>query len=461
MVSGLHDKRGVVVKVLRGGRGECATAKCGLGLAEVFASRLGFWSDCRRMVPPRRDVTQGYSTVSVVSSVIHGLLSGGRGLSSTEPLRGDGPLLKLLGLDRAPSAGTVEEVVKYLGSLEGGHAGLSRLLASQCRKALACEVRPEVLDEEGWFVVWADGTVLEVEGKCFKGLKRIDGKWGQLFCACFAGPYLAACDMAGEGVGEQSLVRRFVGEVFEGVAKPMRLARNTLFVLDSLHGDEPTLKLLESFEGAHYIVGGNKLKTMRENLAERPEHEWKPVRSDPRSGRREEAVCRFRIQCADWPHSRLAVGRRWKNKDEMIFNYSGVITDLSEDNGRVRARMERLKVGFELAVWSLYDFKQARENGWKELLDDMGLHHPPTADPKNGAIFYAIAALALNLATGVRRLGLRGPDRNMRLWRLRRELFDVAGRVAVRSRRAWLTVLDARDWISDKILQAAHRLALL
>ena len=461
MVSGLYDKRPVVVKILRGGRRECATAKSGVGLAEILASRLGLWSDCRRQVAPRRDVTQGYSTVSVVSSVVHGLLSGGRGFGSTEAMRGDRPLLKLLGLDRAPSAETVEEVVKYLGSLDDGHAGLSRLLVSQCRKYLAHEVRRQVLDEDGWFRVWADGTVLEVEGKCFKGLKRIDGKWGQLFCACFAGPYLAACDMAGEGVGEQTLVRRFVGEVVERVVKPSRLAGNTLFLLDSLHGDGPTLDLLESFEATHYIVGGNKLQTMREELATRPEHEWAPIKSDPRSGRCEEAVCRFRIQCADWPQSRLAVGRRWKDKGEMIFNYSGVITDLTSANERVAARMKRTKQSFERVILALYDSKQANENGWKELLEDMGLHHPPTADPKNGAIFYAMAAVALNLATGVRRLGLQGPDQTMRLWRLRRDLFDIAGRVGVSARRACVTILDARDWLTDKLMQAAHRLALL
>jgi hypothetical protein len=440
-----------------------ATAKAGLGLAESMAQKLGLWSQCRRKVAGRRDPNQGFETTAVIASVVHGLLSGGKGFRSTEALRGDEPLLKLVGLSAAPSAETVEEVTKYLGGHTDGHTGLSETLIGLCHRLLALEQRRDVLDRDGWFNVWADGTVLEVEGRCFEGKKYIDGKWGQLFVGCFAGPYIAACDFAGAGEGEQALVHRFVPEVMRDVVRPMGLAKQALLLLDSLHGDGPMLDCLESesMSGTHYIVGANKLSRVKVELADMPEFAWQSVKSNPSTGRHDEAVCEFWLQCEEWSAKRLCVGRRWKNKDEMIWNYSGVITSLRRDHPRVAARMAREKLSFAETIWQLYDHKQAMENQWKDMLADMGLHHPPSRKPADNAIFYAMGALALNLSVGLRRLAMEGEDRFMRLWRLRREIFDVAGSVMLHARRAWLTLLDARDWVLIKIEQAAARLARL
>jgi hypothetical protein len=368
-----------------------------------------------------------------------------------------------LGLAAAPSAETVEEVTKYLGGHSQGHTGLSQTLGVMCRKFLGLEQRRDVLDRDGWFSLWADGTVLEVEGRQFEGLKYIDGKWGQLFVGCFAGPYVAACDFAGEGEGEQALVHRFVPAVMEDIVRPLGLAKHTLVLLDSLHGDGPMLDELESpaMSATHYIVGANKLTRVGQELAQMPEPLWVSVKSDPGSGRHDEAVCTFWLQCESWATKRLCVGKRWKNKDEVIWNYSGVITSLRSDHPRVAARMQRDKLCFAQVIWRLYDHKQAMENQWKDMLVDMGLHHPPSRKPADNAIFYAMAALAMNLTVGLRRLALEGDDRRMRLWRLRRELFDVAGSVMLHSRRAWLTVLDARDRVLTRIEQAAMRLARL
>ena len=463
MVNGLQRKTGVVVKFSRSRGRDCATAKAGLGLAESMAQKLGLWSLCRRKVAGRRDPRQGFETTAVIASVVHGLLSGGKGFRSTQAMRGDEPLLKLVGLPSAPSAETVEEVTKYLGGHAEGHQGLSETLSCLCQRLLGLEKRHDLLDRDGWFPVWADGTLLEVEGRCFEGIKCIDGKWGQLFVGCFAGPYVAACDFAGESEGEETVVRRFVSDVMRDVVRPKGLAKQTLLLLDSLHGDGPTLDLLESqpMSPTHYIVGANKLARTRVELAEMPEFVWQPIKSNPKAGRYDEAVCEIWLQCEKWPAKRLCVGRRWKNKGEMIWNYSGVVTNLRREHPRVAARMQRERLSFAETIWRLYDRKQAMENQWKDMLADMGLHHPPSRRPADNAIFYAMAALALNLSAGLRRLVLDGEDRFMRLWRLRREVFDVAGSVMLHARRAWLTLLDARDWVLTRIEHAAMRLAKL
>ena len=115
MVNGLQTMRTRVVKVELAGQGDPrVTAKGGLVVVQGVARRLGLWTEARRILPGRKDATQGFETTAIVASLVHGLLSGGRGFSATEPMRGDEPLLKMLGLKRAPSAETVEEVVKYL-----------------------------------------------------------------------------------------------------------------------------------------------------------------------------------------------------------------------------------------------------------------------------------------------------------------------------------------------------------
>ena len=83
------------------------TSRGGLSLAQSVARRMRLISDARRHLPARKDPSQGFETSAVALSLIHGLLSGGRGWQATESMRGDGPLLKLLGLKRAPSAETV------------------------------------------------------------------------------------------------------------------------------------------------------------------------------------------------------------------------------------------------------------------------------------------------------------------------------------------------------------------
>jgi hypothetical protein len=392
------------------------------------------------------------------------MLSGGQGFCATEPLREDTPLLGILGLNAAPSAKTVERVTKHLGGLDG-QGGLGRLLAQQASRLIQNERRHELLDEEGWLRVWGDGTVLEVEGRNFEACKNIDGKWGQLAAGCFVGPYLTAIDFAGEGEGEQSLVRRFLAGVVDCVVRPLGFAKQTLVLLDSLHGDGPTLDLLESpgLGQTRYVVGANKLARAAATLSELPEFCWvaDPARETARRGWTESALATCWVECEGWSRKRLCVGRRYKKPGDMIYYYSAVLTNIERDNPRVLRLMKRKALSFEQAVWHLYNAKQAMENQWKDLLIDLGLHHPPSAKVRANAAFYAMAALAYNLATGLRRLLFTGADRVMRLWRVRRETFGVPARVARHGREVMVRLLDARPRIVNRILVAMTNLMRL
>ena len=87
MVNKVHRMKARVVKVEKAKEKDpVATSKGGLALVQNTAQHLRFYSDARRELPGRKDPRQGYSTVVVMSRLVHGLLSGGHGFSATEPM---------------------------------------------------------------------------------------------------------------------------------------------------------------------------------------------------------------------------------------------------------------------------------------------------------------------------------------------------------------------------------------
>jgi hypothetical protein len=435
-----------------------ATAKAGLALAQTLARRTRLAGDIERHLPARRDPTQGFTVPAVLTALAHGLLSGGRGFSATEPLRGDGPLLSLLGLNRAPSAETVEEVIKYLAKAE---APMEELLCRQARRLIERSPRPALMaDKHNDFVaVWGDGSLLEVQGRGFDAIKTIGGARGQMAAGCFVGPYAAGLTVAGEGRGEQTVVRESIAAAVGQVLRPCKLLGQTLFLLDSLYGDGPTLDELESYKGAHYVVGAQKLTAAEKVMTNLPEVCWRDTGADKRRGWAASGVTTAWLQCEEWDKKRAMVCRRWRNEGELFWNYAAVLTDLTAVEPRIAKRMRGGGAGFEETVWGLYGRKQAMENQWKELLNDLGLHHPPCAKAAVNAVFYAAAALAYNLAVGVRLIGLEGEDRRMRLWRLRRDVFDMAGRTMRHGRTVTVRLLADCGERMDRLLAAMGRLA--
>ena len=467
MVNKVQRMRSRVVKVEKAPENERgATAKGGLALIQALARKLRVWSEGRKLLPERKDPTQGFELIPVVASLVFGLLSGGRGFVATEPLREDGPLLKLLGIKRAPCAKTVENVVKYLG-LETAGAGMKSLLTMLHRFVCRAVDRSQLSDLRscfGFVPVWADGSLLEVAGKCFDSIKYKESQRGQMCVGAFVGPWLTGIDFCGEGKGEgeETYGRRLIDEAILNVLRPKKLMKRALILLDSLYGDGPTLDQLEGYrEKPFYIIGVQGLKEAQRVMDEMAEVQWRDTGAQHKYGWSASGVGLAWLQCKEWPRKRLMVCRRWKKEGEMIWNYAAVVTNLSKNQRQVAGLMKERNLCFEDAIWLLYGHKQAMENQWKDLLADMGLHHPPCAKAQVNAIYYAIAGLAYNLSVGVRRLALEGSNRRMRLWRLRRDVFDLCSRAAEHGRSVTMLFIDAREHLIDQLLIAMGRIARL
>jgi len=448
MVTGLKQQAVKAIKVEFAD--EPATAWGGMALAERLALRLGLWNHLARAMPARRGAR--YSWPAAIKALAAGLLTGSRGTYAAEEVRTDAGLLRMLGLAGAPEEASVWRLLQQLGQGELEEI-LSSVQLAWTRRVLASARRRELL-VEGWLPVFGDGTLLEGSRRR-EGTKHLKDKGsGLMWTAVFAGPVAAAQALAGPGEGETSCLRRLLPRVIEEALEPLKLKRRALVLLDSLHGDGPTLDEIEEL-GVHYIVGANKLAATQKTLADQPEWVWEECGAREEAGWSESALCVCWIQCEGWSKKRLVAGRRWRREGDFVYHYSGVMTDLSPGDlkpGRGRGE------SFARRVWRLYDRKGAMEIGFKELLDDLGGHHPPCERLAGNRGFYAVATLAHTLGRAVDLIGgnsgerggarrrdgrrrKRARPRSMRLWRLRRRLLALPARIAVHGRTVKVKLL--------------------
>lgn len=433
--------------------GEAVTSFGGMAITGRFWCRLGVERLLEKNLPYRR----GYTLVDVVKSAIGGLLTGARGTFATEGVRQDPAFLKLLGLSRAPEEATFWRALADAGE-EKGLAGLEETTLTLARRAVERAPVSSVI-QGGFFRLFIDATMLEGSPRR-EGTKYIGGKGeGLVWTVGFAGSFPVAQRLAasGEGEGEQTHAREILKRIDEKLLGPSGMRKKALVLMDSLHGNGPTLDVVEGLE-LRYVIGAGSLERTSSVLAAQPECQWTPTPEDDKArGVEDSGVCTAWIQCEGWKKKRLLVGRRWKRKGEMLWNYAGVLTNLERDDPRLRAKNSG---AFARKVWALYDHKGACENHFKNLLTDLGLHHPPCQRWQRNAGFYAIGALAGLLASAFDVLTSRPSKQRRRIATLRRWVLAVPARIARHSRTITATVLGLserwRAWLEDRFRRAAR-----
>ena len=302
MVNRLQKIKQVVVKSAEGRSNlPRVTSNGGLVLVQRLAQRLGVWNRLERDMPQRKDPSQGFTMSAVLSALCHGLLAGGRGFSATEPMREDGPLLAMLGLQRAPSAETVEEVVKYVAAQPAGVQAVNHVLAESAAALVARSALKDMATCAGFIPAWTDGSLLEVTGKSFDSIKVKESQRGQICVGSFIGPYATGMDFALEGEGELTVGRRLMDQSVERVLRPQKLMDKTLFLLDSLYGNGPTLDQIESYrERPAYIVGVMGLQRAMRTAAEIVEEQWRDTGEQPSRGWEASGVALAWLECEGW-----------------------------------------------------------------------------------------------------------------------------------------------------------------
>ena len=453
------EKKDRVVKA-RWADEEAITAWGGLALAERLAHRTRLWSDARRELPRRTRTAAGYDSTTVLASMIHGLLSGSRGTYAAEPLREDEALRRLVGLEQGvPEEATVWRALGQWADQDGAEA-MGRVQRRQCRRLIQ-STPIQAMRHRGFTPVFVDGTWLEVGRETkFEGVKVFDGVAKLMLSTLWVGPYLAAQRFAVQGQGELTASLELIEPAWKEIVRPAGLAERVLFLADALYGNQTGLKAFEACRGARYVVGAGALSDVERVAAEQPETQWKNTGADPRRGWAESATCVHKFQGGDWDRTRTVVTRRYRLENEMFARYASVLTNLEPSDPRIVRLMNAERISFAQAVGRLYDHKQAMENQFKDALSDLGLHHPPCRELARNEVFYAVAALALNLAVGVRRIGLGRAEGAMRLWRLRREFFAIPARVAHHARQMKAQLYSTSNRLRGSFSAALERLAV-
>lgn len=194
MMTSLHPKPAHTIKLEFAD--EKITAFGGLALCERLASRLGLWRSVGGELPRRRGQ---YDWLTIVKSMVHGLLSGSRGTWAAEEVREDEALLGLAG---APEEVTVWRALEEMGALQGS-GRLARIQNIWTGRILNRAPRRDLL-HDGFVPVFCDGTLLEGSRRR-EGTKYMEDKGaGLLWTTIFVGPLIAAQRLAGEGEGEQA-----------------------------------------------------------------------------------------------------------------------------------------------------------------------------------------------------------------------------------------------------------------
>jgi hypothetical protein len=108
----------------------------------------------------------------------------------------------------------------------------------------------------GFLPVFIDGTLLEGSDKreATKSIK--DKGTGLMWTLGFVGPLPVAQRLSakGEGEGEATHARTLIEQIDEKVLVPTKMKKDALVLINSLHGNGPTLDILEK-RNLLYIIG--------------------------------------------------------------------------------------------------------------------------------------------------------------------------------------------------------------
>ena len=441
-----------------------ASSFAGLSVVEKFASHFGVWTFAIKKLSDRRGI---YDRLDLLKAAVAGFLSGSRGSLLVDGVRQDDALLRDMGIGKLPGEKVFCEDLKRFGSGEVLRA-MHRTVAYTARRVLK-RIEPEDIQiNHGFIPLFGDGTLLE-GSRHREGTKYIKDKGlGLMWGAWMLGPMVVSQHLCADGEGEQSALMNSLDDVLVHVVTPLRWRSRILVMMDSLHGDEPTLDRMDR-EWLRYVIGANKLKEVKERLQGLPEDVWTDVPEKHRTkGYVEEQTCTAYVQCESWQKKRMVFGKRFRRDGDLVWNYTGIFCNIPPARIGCRRQIDQ---SYSLKIWKLYSLKMGMEDRLKDLLLDLAGHKPPCRELEKNRGYYALLSLAHNLARGIdlicgaqnrRDLHRRGKRANarMRISTLRRHLFTLPGFITVHSRKATVKLIGGGAanlrWFEEYWLAIAH-----
>lgn len=441
-----------------------ASSFAGLSLVERFASRLAVWTYAEKKLSERRGI---YDRLDLVKSAVAGFLSGARGSLLIDAVRQDDALLRDMGIEQLPGEKVFCEDLNRFGS-GGVLNAMHRIISFSVRKILK-RIEPEDIQiKHGFIPLFGDGSLLE-GSKRREGTKYIKEKGlGLMWGVWMLGPMVVSQHLCADGEGEKSALMNSLEDVLSHAVLPLHWRSRVLVMMDSLHGDGPTLERLEQ-ERLRYVIGANKLTEVKERLQDQPEDVWTEVPETQRTkGYIEEQTCTAYVQCESWEKKRTVFGKRFRRDGDLVWNYTGIFCNIP--SARIGCQ-QQTEQSYSLKIWKLYSLKMGMEDRLKDLLLDLAGHKPPCQELEKNRGYYALLTLAHNLARGIdlvcgapkrRKLRQKGnrAHARMRISTLRRHLFALPGFITVHARKATIRLIGGGranlDWFEDYWRSISH-----
>lgn len=446
-----------------------ATPHAGGALLARVMRRLGV-RHCTSLLPARRETAE-YKAADSAEALIVGLLMGGKGLGAAEILRNDEDLAEIAGIKGlVAEEASMNRVLADMAGLPYRKMNEAYELVAdneaadlfdnsnkpRRRRVVTGEVEnacKESMEQLGAFnnaiaaraakaigakstmagpftLLFGDATDLEVRGSSFDAARRDhNGNKSMRLMTVMCGPLVHGSDLLPGASDEATAMRPLLERSFAAIQKTLGGRRKYLSLMDAAYAEAEVINWHKE-NGAHFIIGANRLRVPLQKLAEESALHWRDSGADLQRGWEESQVAAFTYKADSWIHPVTIIARRYRKIGEMFFKYSFIATDLEP---RDLPSNKLRKIGYCSTVWSFYNRKQAQENHYKTLLSDLGLHHPPSSRFGINQVFYGLAIAAANIAFVMRFRVMTGEafekarDAGIRLWRLREKYLRIAG----------------------------------
>lgn len=404
---------------------ERLTSLGGLVVLEELARGVGLWEDVDRVLEGPKS-GRGYPPRAFVRALGWMLHAGGRRLEDLRELRAEQGVLKALGLEAVPDAGTVGDWLRRQG--EAGAEALEEVNQRLVRPCLEAEDEEVTLD--------VDATEIEAEKQeaqwTYNQVQGYMPMLGYVNGVCVEYEFREGNQSPGAGILE--FARRCERALPEGKKIYFRSDSAAYQAAVINHYSQP---------GRRFTITADLDAAVKREIQNLPETAWTAYRTPDDIATDRQIAETVHAMNGTEQAFRLIV-LRWPNPQPNLFEasaygYHAVATNREEPAGEV--------------IWK-HNGRGQSENWHKELKSGMGMDQMPCGQFGANAMYFAIGVLAYNLAQVLKRRVLPESYSTATVATLRWKMYRLAGKL-VRHARGWVLRVkaDGEKW---KLLQSAR-----
>lgn len=404
---------------------ERLTSLSGLVVLEELARGLGLWEEVDRVLEGPKS-GRGYPPREFVRALVWMLHAGGRRLEDLRELRAEHEVLKELGLEAVPDAGTVGDWLRRQG--QAGAEAMKQVNQKLIGAFLESEPEEIILD--------VDATEIEAE--------KQEAAWTYHHVQGYmplVGYVNGVCVGYEFREGNQSPGTRVL-EFARSCEAALPEGKKIYFRSDSAAYQAAVINHY-SRPGRSFTITADQDAAVKREIQNLPESAWTSYRTS-------DDIATDR-QIAETVHSmngteqafRLIV-LRWPNPQPNLFEASSWCYHVVATNREEPARE---------VIWK-HNGRGQSENWHKELKLGMGMEQMPCGQLEANAMYFAIGVLAYNLAQLLKRQVLPESYATATVATLRWKLYRLAGKLVRHARRWVLRVkADVEKW---ELIQSAR-----